>query len=129
MLLNEDGLDKKWEHGVESQFEGVMGWHELGDVETYAPLIFRRVNSGIHQNVRQMDSSRVGANENMITFTDSDTVIDDDSTNINNNRCKKAYKVMNLTNRKFKKALVISFHKKWTNNSVKWPSRTGKMQR
>jgi hypothetical protein len=126
MLLNEDGLDKKWEHGVKSQFEGVTGWHELGDVETYAPLIFRRVNSGIHENVRQMDSSRVGANANVIAFTDNDSVVDENSTNINNVRSLKSHKVMNVTNTKFRKALVISFHKRWTNNNVKSHLEQGK---
>ena len=46
MLLNIDGLDKKRKKSVPSPFEGELGWHAVGDVETYAPLIFRRVRDG-----------------------------------------------------------------------------------
>jgi hypothetical protein len=38
---------------------GELGWHAVGDAETYAPLMFRRVQSGVqgaHQNsIRQLD--------------------------------------------------------------------------
>ena len=44
MLLHVDGLDKKWKKGVKSPFQGELGWHASGDVITYAPLIFRRIN-------------------------------------------------------------------------------------
>ena len=61
MLLNVDGLDKKWNKGVKSIFEGELGWHAPGDVETYSsPLIFRRVNSGKQGEIRQYDSSTLG---------------------------------------------------------------------
>ena len=45
MLLNIDGLHKKWRKGVKSPFQGELGWHAVGDVEKYAPLIFRRINN------------------------------------------------------------------------------------
>ena len=62
MLLNVDGLDKKWDNGVRSDFEGELGWHAAGDVETYcAPLIFRRVNSGKQGGqIRAFDGSVLG---------------------------------------------------------------------
>ena len=47
MLLNVDGLDKRWKKGVASPFEGELGWHAVGDVETYAPLIFRKVRNNL----------------------------------------------------------------------------------
>ena len=56
MLLNVDGLDKKWKKGLPSPFEGELGWHAVGDVETYAPLIFRRVRDGC--DIRELDTSQ-----------------------------------------------------------------------
>jgi hypothetical protein len=32
-LLNEDGLDKDWENGVQSDWEGRLGFHDIQDVE------------------------------------------------------------------------------------------------
>ena len=46
MLLNVDRLNKKWKKVVRKPFEGELGWHAVGDVETFAPLIFRRVRDG-----------------------------------------------------------------------------------
>ena len=40
MLLNIDGLDKRWKNGIKSPFEGELGWYAPGDVEDYAPLFF-----------------------------------------------------------------------------------------
>ena len=73
MLLHEDGLDKRWTKGRQSEYEGELGWHAVGDVETYAPLIFRRVNSGMSGNMRSLDSSRLGRNDNDIVFDGDDT--------------------------------------------------------
>ena len=55
MLLNIDGLHKKWRKGVKSPFQGELGWHAVGDVETYAPLIFRRINNA--GSMRELDTS------------------------------------------------------------------------
>jgi hypothetical protein len=46
MLLDVDGLNKKWKKGVKSTFEGELGWHTTNDIDTYAPKIFHRVNGG-----------------------------------------------------------------------------------
>ena len=45
------------EKGVLSPFEGELGWHAVGDVETYAPLIFRRVRDGC--DIRELDTSNL----------------------------------------------------------------------
>ena len=68
MLLNIDGLDKRWEKGVKSPFEGELGWHALNDVERYAPLIFRRVLSNL-SNVRTLDSSTMSRHD--VTYADA----------------------------------------------------------
>jgi hypothetical protein len=36
-LLNEDGLDKDWEDGFQSNWEGPRGFHDIQDVEHHIP--------------------------------------------------------------------------------------------
>jgi hypothetical protein len=127
MLLHEDGLDRHWKKGRRSEYEGELGWHEVGDVETYAPLIFRRVNSGMTGNLRILDSSRLGRNDNEIVFDGNDS--DDESIDLQLGQIatKKCYNIKNMTNRKFRNHLVTSFHVRWAVRKIAWPSRTGKM--
>lgn len=124
MLLNVDGLDKQWNMGVKSIFEGELGWHAPGDVETYsAPLIFRRVNSGKQGEIRQYDSSTLGnGTENDYCRYANDV----EGENIPSNG--KKIRLLSVSNKKFRNRLVVSFHKRWDMNDIKWPSRTGRMK-
>lgn len=130
MLLNVDGLDKRWKNGVKSSFEGELGWHAAGDVEHYAPLIFRRVHSGIQGNIRELDLGR-----NIVNFASDDGYVNDDNIEISdqevsiNDRSKvKSKRLVYMSNKNLKDLLVNSFHRKWTKNKIVWPSRTGKMK-
>ena len=73
MLLDVDGLNKRWKKGVKSAFQGELGWHTSNDIETYAPLIFRRVNGGV--NNRQLDLCPVGGND--FAYDDVEEIPDD----------------------------------------------------
>ena len=121
MLLNVDGLDKRWKKGVKSDFEGELGWHAPGDVETYcSPLIFRRVSSGRQgQPVRAFDASTMGNN--------TTNVIPEEGHMEHEIIIGKKRNLLSITNKNFRNLLVTSFHKKWELGKVKWPSRTGKM--
>lgn len=57
MLLEVDGLSKRWENGVAGFYDGVGGYHDLSDVrDNLAPEIFRRLlDSGL--NPQTYDSS------------------------------------------------------------------------
>ena len=44
-LLNVDGLDKQWENGVPSVWEGELGHHDLGDANRHIPHPLRRILS------------------------------------------------------------------------------------
>ena len=105
MLFNVDGLDKRWKKGVQSPFEGELGWHAVGDVETYAPLMFRRVNNV--GNIRELDTSARG---NFASYNNIDIDPEDknDEAAIETN-----YKILRMTNKKFRDKLVINFHKRW----------------
>ena len=120
MLLDVDGLDKKWKKGVKSTFERELGWHTTNDIETYAPKIFRRVNGGT--NNRQLDLCPVGGRP--IAFEDIENIPDEeDEIEVK----KKTCKILNMTNKNFRDKLVTSFHRRWASKDIEWPSRTGKM--
>lgn len=126
MLLSVDGLNKRWNMGVQSPFEGELGWHELGDVEAYAPLIFRRVRNGVAGNRRQLDSSQIGPNPDNLHI-DPHVDVDNNAAS-HENIPTSITSLMTLTNRKFRKCLVVSFHQRWSNKSIVWPSRNGVME-
>ena len=116
MLLNIDGLDKRWKKGVKSPFEGELGWHASNDVERYAPLTFRRVLNNL-SNVRTLDSSMMSCRD--VTYADvveRETVVD-----------KTKFIILKMTNKTFRDKLVIHFHKRWELKDIVWPSRTGEM--
>lgn len=127
MLLNCDGLDKRWNKGVNSPFEGELGWHAPGDTEFYCdPIIFRRFRSGRQgSNPRVFDSSIMGSNgrQNINCSEDADIDYNED---IN---LPEARSLQTLSNFKFRNILVIHFNKLWELGKLIWPSRTGKMVR
>ena len=123
MLLNCDGLDRKWNKGVNSPFEGELGWHAPGDTEAYCdPIIFQRFRSGRQgNNPRLFDSSVLGSTEpNRINQHDEDD-------NENDDGVQEAKSLSTLSNLKFRNILVTHFNKLWELGKLIWPSRTGKM--
>lgn len=118
MLLNVDGLDRRWKKGVPSPFEGELGWHAVGDVETYAPLIFRRVRNNCG-NIRAYDASKTPVENFMYG-----PLLEDEEEEINR---RTSFKILKLTNKIFRDKLVTNFHKRWENKDVVWPSRTGEI--
>ena len=119
MLLNVDGLDKKWRKGVPSPFEGELGWHAVGDVETYAPLIFRIVRDGC--GIRELDTSQF-ARGNVLCNTYLDNR-EEEIKNFKNSGEEKNYKILRMENKDFRDKLVTSFHRRWTVKDIVWPSR------
>ena len=105
MLLNIDGLNISWKKGVPSPFEGELGWHAVGDVEEYAPLIFRRVRNNLAANdIRSFDARRIPVDDFM--YGPMVNKVEDDVFPKANN-----YKVLKLTNKIFRDKLVVSFRK------------------
>ena len=116
MLLHLDGLDAKWNKGVKSMFEGELGWHAPGDVQTYcAPLIFRRVNSGRQGgDFRQYDCSSVGYNAENIHQRCAHVPEEDDPPPMS-----KKFKLLSITNKNFRNLLVTNFMRRWSLKDVK----------
>ena len=118
MLLNVDGLDKKWKKGVKSPFQGELGWHATGDVETYAPLIFRRVNDNLNpDSIRTLDLSLI--HNKPFDYEGGEEINGVENTN---------FRILRMTNKMFRDKLITHFHKRWELNDIVWPSRTGKMK-
>ena len=44
-LLNVDGLDKQWENGARSVWEGELGHHDFSDANRHIPHPLRRILS------------------------------------------------------------------------------------
>lgn len=126
MLLNCDGLDRKWNKGVHSPFEGELGWHATGDTEAYCqPLLFQRFRSGLQgNNPRVYDSSILG-NTQMNDIIPAQEVDNNDD----DNNVQEAKSLQTLSNYKFRNILVVHFNKLWELGKLIWPSRTGKMER
>ena len=130
MLLNVDGLDKQWNKGVQSAFQGVLGWHDAGDAENYvSPLIFRRVNSGQQGPItRQYDTSTIGNNVLTLFVENNDNDINDQTEDNDDNNVIKVRNVQSIPNKRFRNLLVTNFHKQWEKGQIIWPSRTGVME-
>ena len=124
MLLNCDGLDKKWKKGVISPFQGDLGWHAPGDTEAYCqPILFKRCRSGRQGNQpRLYGSSILGS-----TQTNCIPNIDDEENSDDENNEQEAKSLQTLSNHKFRNILVTHFNKLWELRKLMWPSRTGKM--
>ena len=105
MLLNVDGLDRRWKKGVPSPFEGELGWHAVGDVETYAPLIFRRVGNNCG-DIRAYNASKFPVEDFMYG-----PVLEDEEEEINR---RTRFKILKLTNNK----LVKILHERWENKDI-----------
>ena len=125
MLLNCDGLDKRWKKGVVSPFQGELGWHAPGDTEIYCdPIIFQRFRSGQQgSNPRAYDCSILGAGPEGIRINPDQRGIDNDDIN----EIQEAKPSHTLSNNKIRNILVIHFNKLWELGKLIWPSRTGKM--
>jgi DDE superfamily endonuclease len=45
LLLEVDGLDKRWEEGVQSDWEGELGDNDPAEIERHAPFAIQRLNN------------------------------------------------------------------------------------
>ena len=111
----------------QKSFEGELGWHAAGNVEHYAPLIFRRVHSGVQGNIRELDLGR-----NIVNFASYDGYVNDGNieiseqeVSINEKSNVKSKRLVHMSNKNLREN---SFHRKWTKKKIVWPSRTGKMK-
>jgi hypothetical protein len=126
-LLEIDGLDKKWEDGVPSDWEGELGQHESSDLRRYADPV-RRLNSPVAARTYDMSGIGVGDDrarpenpqQELVTHAsqrrgDHGTSSDDD-----------IQVVRNLSLNYFRSKLVTHFDIAFKRREVVWPKRTGR---
>ena len=124
MLLHCDGLDRRWNKGVISPFQGELGWHAPGVIQSYCdPIIIRRFRSGRQgNNPCAFDCSILESDE--INRINKDVGVDDNDVI---NEVQEARSLQTLSNFKFCNILVTHFNRLWELGKLIWPSRTGKM--
>ena len=107
MLLEIDGLASRWNRGVPSDYEGVLGQHDsVGDVRA------------------GLDSEIFNRLRNPLTY--------DTSTRVRNSLLNDDDVVPTLRTRmsmnEMRDSLVEHFNYLWLQNKIRWPSRTGVMR-
>ena len=114
MLLEVDGLNKKWYEGVPSDYEGVMGLHEARDVRAHvAPAVYGRIADIRNYNPAlpyRIEQPAFRPHEGQ-----GEAVNDGRPTNIKN-----------LSLNGFRNYLVNHFQYEWEQKTVMWPRRAGK---
>jgi hypothetical protein len=132
-LLEEDGLDKEWENGVRSDWEGSLGYHNAYDVVNHATRNFPLGRLQTNNQRRRYDASGVGRG------SDGDADAPDLGSNDDNNDENIVAEdppvgsdgiryVRKLSMDYFRKRLVEHFDILYQRNEIKWPSRLGMPQ-
>jgi hypothetical protein len=101
MLLEEDGLDEEWEAGVQSEWEGDWGLHDIEDAETF----------GVS---RDFDSSVLGGGIEKTNELAQVALV------------PRLVRHMKLTD--FRRRLIEHFSCMWRQHRVTWPSRNGEAE-
>ena len=111
MFLDDDGLNKQWENGAPSDWEGILGTH---DNDETTDTIY--------------DASGMGHGNDIIYDYDYDDneSIDDNTGNNNNDLDSKLVHQMNCF--EFRKKLINHFDILFQKNEIKWPSRNGPIE-
>jgi hypothetical protein len=132
-LLDTDGLDKRWEAGVNSEWEGRLGNHSTRDVQEFMPDAIRRMHH--LPTSRGYDTSGMGQGPDILNDAEAlnrlrqqeqewataaednaeENAAGDDGVRI----------VRKLPIRFFRKKLVEHFHILWQQHDIQWPSRNG----
>lgn len=65
MLIEADGLDEKWDEHVPSMWEGMLGCHDLHDIEEHFPDAIARPMSPIEKQAYRVSGMGFGEHEPM----------------------------------------------------------------
>jgi hypothetical protein len=121
MLLDIDGLDKKWLDGVQSDWEGTLGHHDDHDAIRHVPFAIQRLNVTC-PDARTFDSSGMGPGEDSdpgVTHNGLLPVVS--AINSNATAPDGTRVVRHLSLDFFRCKLVEHFDILWQKGDVKWP--------
>jgi hypothetical protein len=127
MLLEVDGLDRGWENGALSIWEGNLGLHDVNDVNDNLPEAIRRL-------LTPMDLRRYDTTSHVVqpttTYNQQERNNSDRHQNQQLSRQERIYEinggsrvrvVKNLSLSYFRSNLVHHFDIAFTKNEVRWP--------
>ena len=128
-LLEVDGLDKGWEEGVASMWEGNLGLHDASDVQDHLPVPLQRMLSTT--GLRRYDATR---EIDQTTGPINNALILDEQSYRNHQftRQERRYEregattvrvVKNLSLPYFRKKLIEHFDIAYSKNEVRWPGK------
>jgi len=120
MLLNIDGLDKQWEEGVASDWEGELGANDPDECRAHAPFAIRRLNNpeledfGSRQHEESVSQIRdpkdcVGVQDDVVTNI---RTADDGAVYVNS-----------LSYKEFRDCLLVNFDILHRQHKIRWPTR------
>jgi hypothetical protein len=121
MLLNIDGLDKQWQAGVPSDWEGELGRNDAEECRQYAPFAIQRLNNPELEEFGSREHER-GASSIRPAEQDS---IEEQHDNITNEQqaADGATYVNSLSYKEFRDRLVVHFDILHRQNGIRWPTR------
>ncbi|KAG7342192.1 DDE superfamily endonuclease [Nitzschia inconspicua] len=122
-LLEVDGLDKSWNSGVPSEWQGDLGKHDDCDVR-YIPRPIRRLLSP--QQRRNYDTSGMGIGGDMMKEQNHE-VVPNIVERVSHSNGEMVVRKMSM--QQFRSKLVEHFDIAFKKRELSWPSRTGLIPR
>jgi DDE superfamily endonuclease len=124
LLLEVDGLDKKWEEGVPSDWEGELGDNDPSEMERHAPLAIQRLRNperfGSREHENESAEPRPLVETGRISEGEDDA--SDNSDGIGDH-CDSdgAIYINSLSYTDFRARLVVHFDILWRRHRIVWP--------
>jgi hypothetical protein len=132
-LLDVDGLDKQWEDGVPSDWEGQLGCHDLTDTVQYIPDPLRRIMS--RNELAQYDLSGMGYYGNRTHHQlepqeqNNNTERQQREVAAQQNHINRTTKVVkDLSLAYFRSKLIKHFDIAFHRQEIQWPGRRNRQQ-
>jgi hypothetical protein len=120
MLLQIDGLDKQWEEGVPSDWEGELGANNPDDCRMHAPFAIQRLNNPELQDFGSRQHEQRVAR---IRAADNDILAEDDASTSVRQTAEGAIYVNSLSYSDFRDRLIVNFDILHRTNRIQWPTR------
>jgi len=120
MLLQIDGLDKQWEEGVPSDWEGELGANNPDDCRMHAPFAIQRLNNPELQDFGSWQHEQRVAR---IRAADDDILAEDDASTSVRQTAEGAIYVNSLSYSDFRDRLIVNFDILHRTNRIQWLTR------
>jgi hypothetical protein len=131
-LLHEDGLDSAWEDGVQSDWEGQLGLHNVQDVEYHIPDAVQRLMS--RREMQHFDVSGMGFGSDVRheqshqrrrhnAGVETQRSLRDDA-----DEAESVRVVKDLSLEFFRSKLIRHFDIAFQRNEIQWPGKRNRIQ-